>query len=54
MGCICYSAAEPAAVAAATQGSFGLSKSTAAAAAKSATDSNCASDFLAIGNSYIC
>jgi len=52
MGCICYSAAEPAAVAAATQGSFGLSVSTAAAAAKSATDSNCAADFLAIGNGF--
>jgi len=48
MCAICYTATEPMAVAEATQGPFGVSVSTAAAAAKSAIDTRCTTDFIEI------
>ena len=54
MGCICYSAAEPAGagLTVATQGSFGVSASTVAAAAKSGTDADCTADWIEIPDAF--
>jgi len=51
MCAICYTAADPmAGVTPATQGMFGISASTQAAAAKSAADTDCVLDFVQIGD----